>query len=224
MATWPFFPFVLAVLCLNTPVKFNSCYWFWLSYLYLLMAWLVCILTHVFSSDVCVGLRLQQVLKSQWQSKVLDRSKPLKKFSVKHKLSSSREKHKFTSSLMAVRKYPPPIRITSKSELVSHLNLTQIQNRPIRTCAASKLDPVRTSVASKLDPVRTSVIKIVTSINIQWTEFKYKPKFSYRTTYTAIDISWLANIGRFKICQLINRFYFKPSSNPPLFLSRSGSL
>ncbi|KAJ3607918.1 hypothetical protein NHX12_024969 [Muraenolepis orangiensis] len=56
-----------------------------------------------FSDDVCVGLRLQQVLKSQWQSKVLDRSKPLKKLSLKHKLSSSREKHKFTSSLMAVR-------------------------------------------------------------------------------------------------------------------------
>ncbi|CAL8282252.1 unnamed protein product [Merluccius merluccius] len=59
-----------------------------------------------FSDDVCVGLRLQQVLKSQWQSKALDRSKPLKKLSLKHKLSSSREKHKFTSSLMAVRKYP----------------------------------------------------------------------------------------------------------------------
>ncbi|XP_059892690.1 KAT8 regulatory NSL complex subunit 1-like isoform X2 [Gadus macrocephalus] len=56
-----------------------------------------------FSDDVCVGLRLQQVLKSQWQSKALDRSKPLKKLSLKHKLSSSREKHKFTSSLMAVR-------------------------------------------------------------------------------------------------------------------------
>lgn len=53
-------------------------------------------------SDVCVGLRLQQVMKSQWQNKSLERSKPLKKLSLKHKLSSSKEKHKFTNSLMAV--------------------------------------------------------------------------------------------------------------------------
>ncbi|KAM3842589.1 KAT8 regulatory NSL complex subunit 1 [Diretmus argenteus] len=56
-----------------------------------------------FPDDVCVGLRLQQVLKSQWQTKALERSKPLKKLSLKHKLSSSKEKHKFTNSLMAVR-------------------------------------------------------------------------------------------------------------------------
>lgn len=53
-------------------------------------------------ADVCVGLRLQQVMKSQWQSKSLERSKPLKKLSLKNKLSSSKEKHKFTNSLMAV--------------------------------------------------------------------------------------------------------------------------
>ncbi|GLD60008.1 KAT8 regulatory NSL complex subunit 1-like isoform X3 [Lates japonicus] len=53
--------------------------------------------------DVCIGLRLQQVMKSQWQNKSLERSKPLKKLSLKHKLSSSKEKHKFTNSLMAVR-------------------------------------------------------------------------------------------------------------------------
>lgn len=53
-------------------------------------------------ADVCVGLRLQQVMKSQWQSKALERSKPLKKLSLKNKLSSSKEKHKFTNSLMAV--------------------------------------------------------------------------------------------------------------------------
>ncbi|KAG8008831.1 KAT8 regulatory NSL complex subunit 1 [Nibea albiflora] len=56
-----------------------------------------------FPDDVCIGLRLQQVMKSQWQSKSLERSKPLKKLSLKHKLSSSKEKHKFTNSLMAVR-------------------------------------------------------------------------------------------------------------------------
>ncbi|KAF3704023.1 KAT8 regulatory NSL complex subunit 1 MLL1/MLL complex subunit KANSL1 MSL1 -like protein 1 [Channa argus] len=56
-----------------------------------------------FPDDVCIGLRLQQVMKTQWQSKSLERSKPLKKLSLKHKLSSSKEKHKFTNSLMAVR-------------------------------------------------------------------------------------------------------------------------
>ncbi|XP_028287927.1 KAT8 regulatory NSL complex subunit 1 isoform X2 [Parambassis ranga] len=55
-----------------------------------------------FPDDVCISLRLQQVMKSQWQSKSLERSKPLKKLSLKHKLSSSKEKHKFTNSLMAV--------------------------------------------------------------------------------------------------------------------------
>ncbi|KAM3591506.1 uncharacterized protein V6R79_002832 [Siganus canaliculatus] len=56
-----------------------------------------------FPDDVCLGLRLQQVMKTQWQNKSVERSKPLKKLSLKHKLSSSKEKHKFTNSLMAVR-------------------------------------------------------------------------------------------------------------------------
>lgn len=65
------------------------------------------VMTFLFASpsDVCIGLRLQQVMKSQWQTKSLERSKPLKKLSLKHKLSSSKEKHKFTNSLMAVSKY-----------------------------------------------------------------------------------------------------------------------
>ncbi|XP_054613753.1 KAT8 regulatory NSL complex subunit 1-like [Dunckerocampus dactyliophorus] len=56
-----------------------------------------------FPDDVCIGLRLQQVMKSSWNSRSLERSKPLKKLSLKHKLSSSKEKHKFANSLMAVR-------------------------------------------------------------------------------------------------------------------------
>ncbi|XP_072312768.1 KAT8 regulatory NSL complex subunit 1-like isoform X2 [Eucyclogobius newberryi] len=56
-----------------------------------------------FPDDVSVSLRLQQVMKSQWHMKSLERRKPLKKLSLKHKLSSSKEKHKFTNSLMAVR-------------------------------------------------------------------------------------------------------------------------
>uniref|UniRef100_A0A8C6SXF5 KAT8 regulatory NSL complex subunit 1a n=1 Tax=Neogobius melanostomus TaxID=47308 RepID=A0A8C6SXF5_9GOBI len=54
-----------------------------------------------FPDDVSASLRLQQVMKSQWQMKALERRKPLKKLSLKHKLSSSKEKHKFTNSLMA---------------------------------------------------------------------------------------------------------------------------
>ncbi|XP_057682001.1 KAT8 regulatory NSL complex subunit 1-like isoform X1 [Corythoichthys intestinalis] len=56
-----------------------------------------------FPDDVGAGLRVQQAMKSCWSGRSLERSKPLKKFSLKHKLSSSKEKHKFASSLMAVR-------------------------------------------------------------------------------------------------------------------------
>ncbi|XP_019730036.1 KAT8 regulatory NSL complex subunit 1 [Hippocampus comes] len=56
-----------------------------------------------FPDDVGVGLRVQQAMKSCWSGRLLERSKPVKKFSLKHKLSSSKEKHKFASSLMAVR-------------------------------------------------------------------------------------------------------------------------
>ncbi|XP_077595549.1 KAT8 regulatory NSL complex subunit 1-like [Stigmatopora nigra] len=56
-----------------------------------------------FPDDVGVGLRVQQAMKTCWSGRSPERSKPLKKFSLKRKLSSSKEKHKFTSSLMAVR-------------------------------------------------------------------------------------------------------------------------
>ncbi|KAJ7984607.1 hypothetical protein DPEC_G00356530 [Dallia pectoralis] len=47
--------------------------------------------------DVCVSLRLQQVMKSHWQGKVPGRSKPSKKLSLKHKLSS-KDKHSKTAN------------------------------------------------------------------------------------------------------------------------------
>uniref|UniRef100_A0A3Q3AEH2 KAT8 regulatory NSL complex subunit 1a n=1 Tax=Kryptolebias marmoratus TaxID=37003 RepID=A0A3Q3AEH2_KRYMA len=54
-----------------------------------------------FSDGECSHfLFTQSVMKSQWQTKSLERSKPLKKLSLKHKLSSSKEKHKFANSLM----------------------------------------------------------------------------------------------------------------------------
>ncbi|KAL0984440.1 hypothetical protein UPYG_G00141560 [Umbra pygmaea] len=52
--------------------------------------------------DVCVSLRLQQVMKSHWQGKAPERSKPPKKLSLKHKLSS-KDKHKTANSLTANR-------------------------------------------------------------------------------------------------------------------------
>lgn len=48
--------------------------------------------------------------------KSLERRKPLKKLSLKHKLSSSKEKHKFTNSLMAVSKCLKFILLTEETE------------------------------------------------------------------------------------------------------------
>ncbi|XP_029106084.1 KAT8 regulatory NSL complex subunit 1 isoform X1 [Scleropages formosus] len=68
-----------------------------------------------FSDDVSMNLHLQRVLKSHWQDKSLERIRPLKKLSLKHKLSlggripdssstsasSTKEKHKLCNSLLA---------------------------------------------------------------------------------------------------------------------------
>lgn len=63
--------------------------------------------------DVSMLLHLQGVLKSHWQHRPLEKTKPLKKLSLKHKLSgrlqdpssscssSSKDKHKLANSLMA---------------------------------------------------------------------------------------------------------------------------
>lgn len=64
-------------------------------------------------SDVALSLQLKKVLRSHWQTRPFDRIKPLKKLSLKHKLSitpssSSLSKHKFrlsNSHAAAVRKY-----------------------------------------------------------------------------------------------------------------------
>ncbi len=62
---------------------------------------------------MALSLQLQKVLRSHWQTRPFDRIKPLKKISVKHKLSitpssSFLSKHKFrlsNSHAAAVRKY-----------------------------------------------------------------------------------------------------------------------
>lgn len=57
------------------------------------------------SLDVCMSLRLQQVMKSHWQGKAPERTKPLKKLSLKHKLSSKDKHIKLANSLMAHSEY-----------------------------------------------------------------------------------------------------------------------
>ncbi|XP_036387361.1 KAT8 regulatory NSL complex subunit 1 isoform X1 [Megalops cyprinoides] len=67
-----------------------------------------------FTDDVSMSLHLQRVLKSHWQNKPLEKNKPHKKLSLKHKISlsrvqdpcssSSKDKHKLPNSLInAVR-------------------------------------------------------------------------------------------------------------------------
>ncbi|KAI1884133.1 hypothetical protein AGOR_G00223310 [Albula goreensis] len=67
-----------------------------------------------FADDISMTLHLQRVMKAHWQSRPLDKVKPLKKLSLKHKLSSrhldptssssSKDKHKLANSLItAVR-------------------------------------------------------------------------------------------------------------------------
>nr|XP_020460301.1 KAT8 regulatory NSL complex subunit 1 [Monopterus albus] len=104
-----------------------------------------------FPDDVCIGLRLQEVMKSQWQSKSLERSKPLKKLSLKHKLSSSKEKHKFTNSLMAVRlghyknrAEKPRTKDSSVSSSGAVLNTARLEGQSM--CQAERLQALSTSL------------------------------------------------------------------------------
>ncbi|XP_023692775.2 KAT8 regulatory NSL complex subunit 1 [Paramormyrops kingsleyae] len=66
-----------------------------------------------FNDDVCMNLHLQRVLKTHWQNKPLERSKPLKKLSLKHKVPlgsrlldpPSKDKHKLANSLLAAVRF-----------------------------------------------------------------------------------------------------------------------
>ncbi|MBN3312888.1 KANL1 protein, partial [Atractosteus spatula] len=67
-----------------------------------------------FSDDVSMNLHFQRVMKSHWQNKPLEKIKPLKKLSLKHKISlsgrlpdsTSKDKHKLTNSLLATLPRP----------------------------------------------------------------------------------------------------------------------
>ncbi|XP_012672316.2 KAT8 regulatory NSL complex subunit 1 isoform X1 [Clupea harengus] len=67
-----------------------------------------------FSDDVMMSLHMQRLLKSHWQSRPLEKIKPIKKLSLKHKLSlgsrpsnpassssCSKDKHKLSNSLLS---------------------------------------------------------------------------------------------------------------------------
>lgn len=103
-----------------------------------------------FPDDVCVGFRLQQVMKSQWQMKSLERRKPLKKLSLKHKLSSSKEKHKFTNSLMAVRlghyknRGDKQRAVESSGGSGAILNTSRLESQPV--CKTERLQAPSTSL------------------------------------------------------------------------------
>ncbi|XP_016307916.1 KAT8 regulatory NSL complex subunit 1-like isoform X3 [Sinocyclocheilus anshuiensis] len=72
-----------------------------------------------FTDDVMMNLHMQRVLKGHWQNRPLEKIKPIKKMSLKHKLClgsrisdpSSKDKHKLASSLLStVRSSHPKVR------------------------------------------------------------------------------------------------------------------
>ncbi|KAA0705926.1 NSL complex subunit 1 [Triplophysa tibetana] len=90
-----------------------------------------------FSDDVMMNLHMQRVLKGHWQSRPLEKIKPLKKISLKHKLCMSSRvsdpKHKLSNSLLSTVRLS---HLKMHSEKVSR----QQSDSP---SSASKLDPRR---------------------------------------------------------------------------------
>ncbi|XP_036796672.1 KAT8 regulatory NSL complex subunit 1 isoform X3 [Oncorhynchus mykiss] len=96
------------------------------------------------SDDVTMSLHLQRVLKSHWNSRPLEKMKPLKKLSLKHKLSvgrphdpsasfTSKDKHKMTNSLLStVRLSHHKVRSEKlhRQQLDSLLGSTKLEGRP----------------------------------------------------------------------------------------------
>ncbi|KAG7459668.1 hypothetical protein MATL_G00213110 [Megalops atlanticus] len=99
-----------------------------------------------FTDDVSMTLHFQRLLKSHWQNRPLERIKPLKKLSLKHKIplsgrlpdssSSSKDKHKLTNSLItAVRlshqKMRPDKLHRQQQQLDSLLSASKLEARPL---------------------------------------------------------------------------------------------
>uniref|UniRef100_A0A8C1LC81 KAT8 regulatory NSL complex subunit 1a n=1 Tax=Cyprinus carpio TaxID=7962 RepID=A0A8C1LC81_CYPCA len=83
-------------------------------------------------SDVALSLQLKKVLRSHWQTRPFDRIKPLKKISLKHKLSitpsssssSSLSKHKFRLS----NPHAAAVRLARHKSRLERLNRQQVDN------------------------------------------------------------------------------------------------
>ncbi|KAF4106903.1 KAT8 regulatory NSL complex subunit 1 [Onychostoma macrolepis] len=80
-------------------------------------------------SDVALSLQLQKVLRSHWQTRSFDRIKPLKKISVKHKLSitpssSFLPKHKFRLS----NSHAAAVRLARHKNRSERLHRLQVDN------------------------------------------------------------------------------------------------
>ncbi|XP_057201784.1 KAT8 regulatory NSL complex subunit 1 [Triplophysa rosa] len=88
-----------------------------------------------FTDDVMMNLHMQRVLKGHWQSRPLEKIKPIKKISLKHKMCMSSRvsdpKHKLSNSLLSTVRLS---HLKMRSEKVSR----QQSNIP---SSASKLDP-----------------------------------------------------------------------------------
>ncbi|XP_041719328.2 KAT8 regulatory NSL complex subunit 1-like isoform X2 [Coregonus clupeaformis] len=87
------------------------------------------------TDDVTMSLHLQRVLKSHWNSRPLEKMKPLKKLSLKHKLSTgrlhdpsasftSKDKHKMTNSLLST------VRLSHHKVRSEKLHRQQLESRP----------------------------------------------------------------------------------------------
>lgn len=92
-----------------------------------------------FTDDVMMSLHMQRVLKGHWQSRPLEKIKPIKKMSLKHKMCmssrmsdpSSRDKHKLSNSLLSTVRLS---HLKMRSEKVS-------RHQSDSSMSASKIDP-----------------------------------------------------------------------------------
>ena len=104
--------------------------------------------------DVSMGLHFQRAMKSHWHNKPQEKIKPLKKLSLKHKLSlssrlhdpcsSSKDKHKLSNSLLATHRtgeclaFAAPVLNTHTPQHTSVLSVAHVRSR---VCVKSLLGP-----------------------------------------------------------------------------------
>ncbi|XP_006638355.2 KAT8 regulatory NSL complex subunit 1 isoform X2 [Lepisosteus oculatus] len=101
-----------------------------------------------FSDDVSMNLHFQRVMKSHWQNKPLEKIKPLKKLSLKHKISlsgrlpdsTSKDKHKLTNSLLARLSHhkvrPDKLHRQQQQQLDELLSMSKLERTPAERAPA----------------------------------------------------------------------------------------